>query len=97
MKKFSLLIILVFALLFQSCARYTGDLAPCLSGHLYGFWYGLLHGLIAPIGLFVSLFDHSVHMFAPNNNGGWYALGFLFGSGGWGILASQSSKRRKKG
>ncbi|MEP7321089.1 MAG: hypothetical protein ABI761_04180 [Saprospiraceae bacterium] len=81
--------------IFSSCARSTSDLTLCISGHVYGFWAGLWHGLIAPFDLLGSLFNPEIKMFAPNNNGGWYALGFLFGSGGWGVLANQGARKRK--
>jgi hypothetical protein len=39
------------------------------------------------------LFDKSITMYAPNNNGGFYALGFLIGSGGWGFFSSKGATR----
>ncbi|MDZ4707382.1 MAG: hypothetical protein SH818_03180 [Saprospiraceae bacterium] len=89
--------ILIFLVLITciSCARSTSDFTPCISGHVYGFWPGLWHGLIAPFDLLASLFNKEVYMYAPNNNGSWYALGFLFGSGGWGLLAGKSTSRKK--
>ncbi len=81
----------------SSCAKFEGDLSPCIHERIYGFWYGLWHGFISPISLLVSLFDESIKMFAPNNNGGWYALGYLFGSGGWGIMASKTKVKTSKG
>jgi hypothetical protein len=35
-----------------------------------------------------------VTMFAENNNGAWYAFGFLIGSGGWGLLGGRGFKKR---
>jgi hypothetical protein len=32
-------------------------------------------------------------MYAQNNNGGLYALGFLLGSGGWGFFGGKGIKR----
>ncbi len=32
-------------------------------------------------------------MYAQNNNGGLYALGFLIGSGGWGFFGGRSVRR----
>jgi hypothetical protein len=34
-------------------------------------------------------------MYAQNNNGGLYALGFLLGSGGWGFFGSKGARRVK--
>ena len=57
-----------------------------------GFWFGLLHGLIAPISFVVSLFSHSVRMYAWPNVGRWYDFGFLVGLGVWGGGAAGSSR-----
>jgi len=70
-------------------------IAPCLSGHTYGFLGGLLHGFIAPFDLIAMLFRNDVTVYAPNNNGAWYAFGFLIGSGGWGFFGGSRSSRRK--
>jgi hypothetical protein len=65
----------------------------CLSGHTYGFWGGLWHGFIAPFDFIGMLFSEKITMYAQNNNGGFYALGFLIGSGGWGFFGSRGAKR----
>lgn len=66
----------------------------CVDGHKYHFWGGLWHGLIAPFGFVGSLiWPDTMVMYAPNNNGGWYAFRFLLGSGGWGILAGRASDK----
>ncbi len=96
--KIVLLLLVVFIfLLFSSCAnKETVD--ACLEGQTYGFWGGLLHGIIAPFDLIAMLFRDDVTVYAQNNNGAWYAFGFLLGSGGWGILGGKStgsSKRRR--
>ena len=82
------ILIVVFSLVISSCAKTDTDVSACLTE-------GLWHGIIAPAGLLYSLFDEHVHMYAPNNNGGWYALGFLFGSGGWGFMANKGTSRKK--
>lgn len=46
-----------------------------------GFWMGLWHGIIAPIALIASIFSNDITMFATPNNGFFYSLGFLMGSG----------------
>jgi len=95
MKYLHYFLLLFLMVTVSNCAKFDGDLSPCIHERLYGFWYGLWHGFISPISLVVSLFDHTVQMFAPNNNGGWYALGYLFGSGGWGIMASKTKVKTK--
>ena len=76
-----------------SCAN-NEAYQQCLSGHTYGFWGGLWHGMIAPIDLIAMFFRNDVTFYAPNNNGMFYAFGFLMGSGSWGILASRSKRSK---
>lgn len=82
------------AVLFSSCAD-REIVAKCVSGHTYGFFGGLWHGLIAPFDLIGMLIRDDVTMYAQNNNGTWYAFGFLLGSGGWGVLAGSRRKKSK--
>jgi hypothetical protein len=65
----------------------------CLTGHTYGFLGGLWHGFIAPFDFIGMLFNDKITMYAQNNNGGLYALGFLLGSGGWGFFGSKGATR----
>lgn len=85
--------LLLLATLLFSCAG-TEPIGECLTGKQYGFLYGLLHGFITPISFIVSLFDDNVAIYAVNNKGWWYDLGFLLGSGGWGFLAGNKSKKK---
>jgi hypothetical protein len=84
-------------ILLSSCAN-KEVVDACLEGQTYGFWGGLLHGIIAPFDLIAMLIRDDVTVYAQNNNGAWYAFGFILGSGGWGILGSKgaNSKRRKR-
>lgn len=79
--------------LISSCAE-VEPVKDCLEGSQYGFFSGLLHGFITPVSFFVSLFDDNVAIYAVNNSGGFYDLGFLLGSGGWGFLAGNKSKKK---
>ena len=89
--------ILAVILILTGCAN-REVVTPCLSGHVYGFWAGLWQGIIAPIDLIGMLFRDDVSVYASNNNGAWYAFGFILGSGGWGFFgghrASRSYRRR---
>jgi hypothetical protein len=38
------------------------------------------------------IWREDVAVFAPNNNGFWYAFGFVLGSGGWGFLSGRTTK-----
>lgn len=96
MKKHRILLLSAAFLLacgfFYSCAH-TEPIQPCLTGDRYGFLFGLLHGFITPVSLIASLLDDGVSIYAVNNSGGWYDLGFLLGSSGWGFMAGNRSKK----
>lgn len=85
---FSLFVIVILT----GCAK-NEVIDQCLTGHRYGFFGGLWHGFIAPFDFIGMLFNKEITMFAPNNNGGFYALGFLLGSGGWGFFGSKGVNR----
>jgi hypothetical protein len=89
-----ILAMIFFAALMSSCAnKETVD--ACLTGHRYGFWGGLWHGIIAPIDFVLMLFRDNITLYAQNNNGAWYALGFLIGSGGWGFLGGKGVAKKR--
>ncbi len=89
---FPVLFSAVIFFLIVGCAR-NEVVDACLTGHKYGFFGGLWHGFIAPFDFIGMLFNNEITMYAQNNNGGFYALGFLIGSGGWGFLGSKSIRR----
>ena len=95
---FLVVAVLLLVIIASGCAHKEGlDLVS--NPHTHGFWSGLLHGIIAPFDFVGMLFSDRIVMYAPNNNGAWYAFGFLIGSGGWGFLGNSGSKscrRRKK-
>jgi len=45
-----------------------------------GFWFGLLHGAIAPFALIGGFFS-DVRIYAFPNSGWWYDFGFVLGIG----------------
>ncbi len=90
-KLLTFMVVLVI-LVITGCAR-SEDVDECLSGYTYGFFGGLWHGFIAPFDFIGMLFDKDITMYAQNNNGGLYALGFLIGSGGWGFFGSRGINR----
>jgi hypothetical protein len=83
-------------LLISGCAN-SEVVDQCLTGHKYGFLGGLWHGFIAPFDFIGMLFNKNITMYAQNNNGGLYALGFLLGSGGWGFFGSKGASRVRTG
>jgi hypothetical protein len=92
MKRHTVLLFSALLLVMMSGCAGPEPIGPCLEGETYGFLSGIFHGIIAPITLILSFIDKDTVMFAQNNTGAWYGLGFLIGSGGWGILASKSKK-----
>jgi hypothetical protein len=85
--------LVIAVLLLFSCAGVESD-KSCFTGKEYGFLSGLIHGFITPVSFIASLFKADVAIYAVNNSGGWYDLGFLLGSGGWGFLVGSGSKKK---
>lgn len=81
MKRHLIWLVFFGALFLISCAPGPNTLTHTIntSGHIAGFWLGLWHGMISPITLIVSLFNHNVNIYEIHNNGGWYNWGFLMG------------------
>ena len=86
------LVVLSAIILLTGCAQ-NEAVKQCLTGHTYGFFGGLWHGFIAPFDFIGMLFSDQITMYAQNNNGGFYALGFLLGSGGWGFFGGKGVRR----
>ena len=91
-KALPLFALLLAGVCFVSCAG-VESVGACLTGRQYGFLYGLLHGFITPISFVAGLFKDDIAIYAVNNSGGWYDFGFLLGSGGWGFMAGNKSKK----
>jgi len=90
-----ILLSVIFILILSGCAH-NEIVKPCLQGTTYGFLGGLWHGIIAPFDFLGMIFGDNITMYAQNNNGVWYAFGFLLGSGGWGFLGGKGVTRRKR-
>jgi hypothetical protein len=88
------LVLFACMLLLSGCAN-SETVTECLKGHTYGFWGGLWHGIIAPVDLVISLWKDDFTVYAQNNNGAWYAFGFILGSGGWGFFGGNRASRRR--
>lgn len=82
-----------FSILILSGCANKEVVTECLTGQTYGFWWGLWHGIIAPVDLVLMLFRDDITVYAPNNNGIWYAFGFVIGSGGWGFFGGRSKRK----
>lgn len=83
------LLALVAILGLSSCA----DAQP-VRDNPYGFFSGLLHGLILPFSFIVSLFDGDTVIYSAYNIGGWYDFGFVLGASI--ILGGSGSASRGK-
>jgi hypothetical protein len=91
MKK--LITVLFLSILLNGCADVQPQVKEVVTGHEYGFWGGLWHGIVSPISIFGKIFTNDIDVYAINNNGGWYAFGFVLGAG---ILLGGSSASSKK-
>ncbi|MBM3161650.1 MAG: hypothetical protein FJZ66_09985 [Bacteroidetes bacterium] len=80
MKKNQKLTYIFISILFivSSCAPegYTSD--------EYGFFSGIWHGICLPFALIGKLFGADIGIYAENNSGFLYWLGFIFGIGSLG-------------
>jgi len=94
-KNLCFLVFLSSVFLLTGCAQ-NEAVKECLTGHTYGFFGGLWHGFIAPFDFIGMLFNNKITMYAQNNNGGLYALGFLLGSGGWGFFGSRGASKVRR-
>lgn len=74
---------IVFFALLIFCHPSAVDISECVDQtHLKGFWYGIAHGATS-LALFIwGLFNDSIKIYDVNNNGSWYDLGFMLGTGG---------------
>lgn len=88
-KHIGLLVLMMagIALFATGCAD-TMSCVEAAKAEPVGFWYGLWHGLIAPIAWIVSLFCDDVAIYAIYNNGGWYDFGYILGIGALGSSSS---------
>lgn len=75
---FFLLLFVMLTIFLTGCAD-VEKVNNCLSGHTYGFFGGLWHGIIAPLAFIGSLLSGDIAVWAVNNNGAGYTFGFLLG------------------
>lgn len=58
-----------------------------------GFLAGIWHGWVAPINLFMSIFDSRITIFESTNSGWWYQCGYYLAIiGGFGGLTFSRSR-----
>jgi hypothetical protein len=68
-----------------SCAPSPVCADPTFGTSSYGFFSGIVHGLVFPVALIGKLFGVDTGLYALNNSGFFYWLGFLIGFGPLGI------------
>lgn len=90
-KDFLLLVLLFFFL--SACTAEPQQVESCVQGEPAGFFMGIWHGVIAPITFILSIFFESIEVYAKNNTGGWYDLGFLIGVGAFSGGAGRASRK----
>jgi hypothetical protein len=95
LQKQILLLLFVSGIILLTGCAHNEAVEQCLAGHKYGFLGGLWQGFIAPFDFIGMLFNDKITMYAQNNNGGLYALGFLLGSGGWGFFGSKGANKMR--
>ena len=57
----------LFALVILSSCAEVQHVEACQTGHMYGFFGGLVHGIIAPFTFVISLFSDRTAVWAVNN------------------------------
>ena len=93
-KKFgtiALVIVILSCLALLTGCKDADPNSPCVPYGKLGFFWGLLHGFISPFNLIALLVRDDIMVFAKNNNGAWYAFGFILGNSVWGFLIGQAS------
>jgi hypothetical protein len=83
---------LAILLLFSACAE-VSNIEDCVVDEPSGFFFGIWHGVIAPVSFVLSVFFDDIAMYAVNNTGSWYDFGFVLGAG---ILFGGGGKASKR-
>ena len=80
---FSLVVLALLEFGMTSCADKSNTTVQCIQDcHQYGFFGGYFHAMISGFDFIGSLiWPNSITVYAQNNNGNWYAFGFVLGIG----------------
>lgn len=68
------ILLLLCILLLTGCADKNPN-----PDEVLGFLFGLWHGFVIVFAFIASCFDNDVAVYATNNNGFWYNLGYVLG------------------
>lgn len=96
MKKNTLLLGALFLglILVSSCAPEAICADEIATQKAYGFFGGLLHGLLLPVAVIAKMFSIETGLYALNNTGFLYWLGYLIGFSCLGGGAYKSRRRK---
>jgi hypothetical protein len=96
MKKSTLLSVLavVCILLLISCAPEPTCAEDIAIQEKSGFVGGLLHGIVLPIAVIAKIFNIETGIYALNNTGTWYWVGYFLG---FAVLGGGMFKSNRKG
>jgi hypothetical protein len=78
-KIFTILLVLLVAILTISCADVAHVTFTNPDEHIYGFWGGTWHGMIMFPSFIGSLIWDDIAVYAVHNNGAWYNFGYVGG------------------
>lgn len=87
-KQYHIVLIVIICLLFTACAP-SGN-----TSYEYGFFYGIWHGNVVLFALIGKLFGADIGLYAENNTGFFYILGYLIGLGIIGGGGRAATRRR---
>jgi hypothetical protein len=92
------LVLVVVVVVLAACAAGPNPQAGTTGGTdvVAGFWFGLWHGVIAPVTFVISLFNDEIGIYEVHNAGAWYDFGFVLGLGfviGGGSSGARGARR----
>ncbi|MCB0705937.1 MAG: hypothetical protein KDC34_11530 [Saprospiraceae bacterium] len=93
----SILLFVFIVILISSCAPEAICAEDVATQKAYGFFGGLIHGVLLPFAVFGKMFGINTGIYAVNNTGLLYWLGYFIGIGtiGGGGAYGGSRRRRK--
>lgn len=95
-RKYLLLIIIVIGILLTITGCVPGD-GTRTTEKPAGFFWGILHGWLAPFSLIIGLFKKNIRIYEVMNNGWWYDFGFYIAViSGFGGVSLTRNKRKEK-
>ena len=95
-KKTALLAIIITIILITLTGCVPGDGTRTYSKPA-GFFWGILHGWLAPFSLIIGIFNKHIRVYEVMNNGWWYDFGFYIAviSGIGGVSLTRKKKSDK--